>query len=208
MYTGRSASPNYVVILLMIVVSLTIVLDRLGVAPGLQPVTGLLYTWGILLGAVGLLLGVINVAWTHLRRIVVGENQWQYSLALVAALTVVLASGLLSPLGAESPLSEWLFDSVIAPGQATLFSLLAFFMVGAAFRHLRAGRHGGGWMLASALLMLTAQAPAAGVWMPSGLTQFTAWIIEVPAMATLRGALMGSSIALALVAIRYMFLTK
>lgn len=208
MYTDRSVSPNYLVIILLVVVSLTIVLDRIGVAPWLRPITDLLYGWGILLAAVGLLLGVLNVAWTHLRRIIVGENQWPYSMALVAALTAVLAGGLLSPLGAESPLSEWLFASIIAPGQATLFALLAFFMVGAAFRYLRAGRHGGGWMLAGALLMLTAQAPAAGVWMPAEFTQLTAWALEVPAMAALRGALMGSSIALALVAIRYMFLTK
>jgi len=207
-YTSRSASPNYLVIVLLVIVSLTIVLDRIGAAPWLRPVTDLLYGWGVLLAAIGLLLGVLNVVWTHLRRIIVGDNQWPYSMALVASLTVVLASGLLSPLGAESPFSEWLFDSIIAPSQATLIALLAFFMVGAAFRYLRVGRHGGGWMLAGALLMLTAQAPAAGVWMPSEFTQFAAWVLDVPAMAALRGALMGSSIALALVAIRYMFLTK
>ncbi len=81
-------------------------------------------------------------------------------------------------------------------------------MVAAAYRYLRVGRNGGGWMLASALLLLTAQAPVSGVWMPPALAQFAAWMLDVPGMATLRGALMGSSIALALVAVRFMFMTK
>ncbi len=208
MHTDRSAPANYLVIAILAAVSLLIVLDRTGIIPSLQPITGMLYTWGILLAAFSMLLGVFNVGWVHLQRIFLGETNWPYSIALVAALLVVLASGLFSPFGVESSLTEWLFDSIIAPGQATLFSLLAFFMVAAAFRHLRAGHNGGGWMLASALLMFTAQAPAAGVWMPPTLARFAAWTLDVPAMATLRGALMGGSLALALVAIRYMFMTK
>ncbi len=208
MQSARPAPPNYLVIALAFAVSVVIVIDRMGVAPWLQPVTEMLYRWGIVLAAFGLLLGVLNVAWTHLRRVFLGESNWPYSIALIAALVVVLASGLFSPRGAESALTEWLFDSIIAPGQATLFALLAFFMVAAAYRYLRVGRNGGGWMLASALLLLTAQAPVSGVWMPPALAQFAAWMLDVPGMATLRGALMGSSIALALAAVRFMFMTK
>ncbi len=89
-------------------------------------------------------------------------------------------------MAAESSLTEWLFDAIIAPGQATLFALLAFFMIAAAYRLLR-GRNGGGWMLA-ALLMLTAQAlqPACGC-RPASLA-FAGWTLDVPVMATLRGA--------------------
>ncbi len=208
MHTDRSASANYLVIAILVAVSLLIVLDRTGIAPLLQPITGTLYAWGILLAAFSLLLGVFNVGWVHLQRIFLGETHWPHSIALVAALVVVLASGLLSPFGAESSLTEWLFDAIIAPGQATLFALLAFFMLAAAYRLLRVGRNGGGWMLAGALLMLTAQAPAAGVWMPPALARFTGWALDVPVMATLRGALMGGSLALTLVAIRHMFMTK
>ena len=96
----------------------------------------------------------------------------------------MLASGLLSPFGASS-LTEWLFDAIIAPGQATLFALLAFFMIAAAYRLLR-GPQRRRLDATGALLMLTAQAPAAGVWMSPGLTRFAGWTLDVPVMATLR----------------------
>ncbi len=78
--------------------SLIIVLDRTGIASSLQPITGTLYAWGILLAAFSLLLGVFNAGWVHLQRIFLGDH-WPHSVALVAALVVVLASGLLSLFG-------------------------------------------------------------------------------------------------------------
>ena len=62
MHTDRSASANYLVIALLVSVSLIIVLDRTGIASSLQPITGTLYAWGILLAAFSLLLGVFNAA--------------------------------------------------------------------------------------------------------------------------------------------------
>src|SRR5690242_16801919 len=90
-----------------------------------------------------------------------GVAGWPHSLALVATLVAVFVAGLLNANGVRGPIVEWIFDSVIAPGQATLFALTAFFMAAAAFRWLRIGRAGGGWMLVGALLILLAQMPAA-----------------------------------------------
>lgn len=189
----------------MFVTAGLIILDRTGLVPTVRLSTNQLYRWGVILSAIVLLLGLLNVGWLHLGRILDGKRYWIHSAALLAAMLAVLVAGLLNPAGVASPMVEWVFDSIIAPGQATLFALLAFFMAGAAFVYLRADRTGGGWMLLGALLVLTAQAPVARVWMAPNVNNLAAWALQVPGMATMRGALIGSAVALILVGVRYLF---
>ena len=185
-----------------------IVADRTGRWSQLETGAIHLYQWGVILGAVVVTLGLLNVAWIHLKRIIDGKKSWVHSAALLAAMIAVFIAGILSPAGIDSPLVEWVFSSIIAPGQATLFALLAFFMLSAAFLFLRADRPGGGWILFGALLMMTAQAPVAGVWMSPSVSNLASWALDVPGMATIRGALLGSSIAAIVVGARFLIRSK
>jgi hypothetical protein len=179
--------------------------DRSGPPGLLRPVTTTVYQWLALVGASILLLGVLNVAAVHLRRIQRGQPEWLASAALLAALVTTAVVGLLDPAGEQGAALEWLFDSVIAPGQSTLFALLAFFLAAAAYQYLRIGRPGGAWMLAGALLVLIVQMPASQQWLPGPLVQGMGWLLAYPIMAALRGAVLGSALALA-VAAAYMLL--
>lgn len=181
-----------------------IALDRSGLAPSLRIVTNQFYLWLILLGAVALLVGVVNVIWVHLRRIQSGATGWIHSLALVASAGIVLAAGLITAQGTESPLVEWVFDGVILPGQATLYALLAFFMAAAAYRYLRVGRAGGAWMLTGALLVLLVQMPAGHEFWPQPIIDATVWLVDAPVMAAVRGALLGGSVALLVATISFL----
>jgi len=181
-----------------------IALDRSGSVPSLSIFTSQFYRWLILLGAVALLVGVINVVWVHLQHIQSGGAGWVNSLALVSATGIVLAAGLITTEGTSSPLVEWIFDGVILPGQATLYALLAFFMAAAAYRYLRIGRTGGAWMLTGALLVLLVQMPAANSLLPQSLIDATVWLVDTPVMAAVRGALLGGSVALLVAAISFM----
>jgi hypothetical protein len=157
-----------------------------------------------LLAGFALLLGVANVFLVHLRRIYTGQPGWTASMGLLVALFAVFVAGLVDPRGAASPLVEWLFDSIIAPGQATLFALLAFFMAAAAYRYLRIGRTGGAWMLAGTLLMLVAQLPVAASSLPDSFKLWMDWLLMQPVMAVMRGALLGSGLALLIVGLRFL----
>lgn len=192
-----------ITVIALVTIFALLALDRAQVfGTALRATANGLFAWAIVLGGVALLLGAINVAWVHLRRVQAGAPDWIGSLALLVTLFVVLAAGLVDPAGTANPLVEWLFDAIIAPGQATLFALLVFFMAAAAYRYLRIGRPGGAWLLAGALLMMFSQLPAASGWLPTGVADFTVWLLEQPGMAALRGALLGSSLALALVGLR------
>lgn len=179
-------------------------LDRAGIAPILRAITTTLYLWTLLLAGFALLLGVVNVLWVHLRRLQDGQPEWPQSLALVASCLAVFVAGILYPSGVTHPTVEWVFDHLIAPGQATLYALIFFFMAVAAYRYLRFAHPGGGWMLAGALLMLVAQMPASSNLLPPEFASVVAWLLQAPVMAILRGALLGSSLALAIVGIRFL----
>ncbi|CAN5784152.1 hypothetical protein BH10CHL1_BH10CHL1_22800 [soil metagenome] len=193
----RRFSPiNYFVLLGLLSCLVLIIVDRTDLFPPLRSLTTLLYGWTIILSGFALLLGVINVLLVHVRRIQSGQAGWPYSLALVAALVAVFVAGLLDTDGVRSPMLEWIFDSLIAPGQAMLFALTAFFMATAAFRWLRIGRVGGAWMLIGALLILLIQMPAANSALSPTWLRLANWTLNVPIMAIMRGALLGSGLAL------------
>lgn len=200
-----SSSPvrsNWIFVILLVAALVFVLLGRLAGWPGFTTITRTGYTWAVLLGGVALLLGVVNVLWLHIRRIALGEREWGLSLVLVAVLIAVASAGLLSPTGATSPLLEWVFDAVIAPGQAALFALLVFFMAAAAFQYLRIGRRGGAWLLVGFLVILAAQTPFAAAWLPPESAAMANWFLNAPVMAALRGVLLGGSLALLVVSLR------
>lgn len=208
MPAARALRSNIFAILILIGVTLLLGFDRFVELTPLRAVAIVVYEWAMLLSAFALLLGALNVAWVHVRRVVAGNEGWLQSLALVLALAVVLATGLFSTTGVRSPLVELLFDAIIAPGQATLFAILAFFMAAAAYRYLRIGRPGGIWLLAGVLLVFAVQMPIANAAMPTAIANLVNWMVDVPAMSALRGVLLGSGFALVIVAIRFLLVSR
>ena len=208
MPAARALRPNILALLILVGTLLLLGIDRFVTLPTLRSTATMLYEWGMLLSAFALLLGALNVAWVHVRRVVAGDAGWPQSLLLVVALVVVLVTGLLSATGVRSTLVEFIFDAIIAPGQATLFALLALFMAAAAYRYLRIGRTGGIWILAGVLLVFAVQMPIANAVMPTAIANLVNWVVDVPAMAALRGALLGSAFALVIIAIRFLLTSR
>lgn len=201
-----SSSPqprtNLLVPILLVAVLTVLIVDTLWRPAGLQPFLADFYQWLMLLGGVALLLGAVNVVVLHLRRIQTGARDWVLSLVLLAVLLAVFAAGMVNPGGASSPFVRWIFYNVVAPGQAALFALLLFFMAAAAYRFLRIGRPGGAWMLIGAILIFLVQWPIASQWLPMPVVESTFWLVDQPAMAAVRGLLLGSGIAMLIAGLR------
>lgn len=202
MFAQRAPWINRIALLIVALVAGVILADRFGISPLTRPVTNLLYTWALLLSAFTLLLGVANVLWVHTERIQQGSAEWPFSLLLVVAFVLVLVAGFSTPGGVTSPLLEWTFDALIAPGQATLFALTGFFVVAAAYRYLRLSRPGGVWILAGALLTLLVQTPISQQALPGLFVGFADWLLLGPVMAAMRGALLGGALAALFAGIR------
>jgi hypothetical protein len=208
MTTLRTGRANYLILAILLISAALMGLERTGLFAPLRPLVLLFFDWFILLAAFALLLGIANAGWHHLQQILSGSTGWGHSLALLGTLLVVLVTGLLNQRGVHSLPIEWIFDSIIGPGQATLFALLAFFMAAATYRFLRFNSPGGLWMIAGVLLILFVQTPLLHALLPPSVAQFAAWMVEVPGMAAMRGALLGSTFALAILGVRFLLSSR
>ena len=179
-------------------------LARTGAVPILQTPVLWSFRWLVLLGAGALLLGAFNLLWHHLQRVRTGARGWLHSLALAVTMLIVIGAGLADPAGVRGPFIDWVFAHILVPGLATLFALLIFFLAVAAYRFLRVTETGGAWMLAGFLLVLFTQAPFAAEMWPAAFSAATDWLVEVPVMAAVRGALLGGSVALLIAGLQYM----
>lgn len=205
MFAQRSPWINRIALLIVALVAALLLVDRFNSGLPTRPIANLLYTWALLLSAFTLLLGVFHLLWTHLDRIQQGSQEWPLSLLLVVAFVLVLVAAFAAPGGVTSPLMEWTFDALIAPGQATLFALTGFFVVAAAYRYLRLGSPGGLWILAGALITLLVQTPLSRQALHPVATQFADWLLLVPVMAVMRGALLGGALAVLFAGVRLFF---
>lgn len=199
-----SSSPRlgFLISLIAFLCLVVVLIDRLVAIVLFQALSDWLYRSMLVLGAVALLLGVLNVVAVHVRRIRAGEKEWSFSLLLVLCLVGTLVTGVTASNGIFNPIVAWLFTNWIAPGQAALFALLPFFLAVAAWRYLRFDQKGGGWMLAGALLMLLMQMPGGSDSLPKGLVEaFDRWLSE-PVIAVMRGVLFGGALAALAAALR------
>jgi hypothetical protein len=107
---------------------------------GFEGLLGLLSDWVVLLVAFALLVGLGNVLRVHVGRVLRGAGTGERinSAVLVVSALVVLVLGYIdgTPGG---PTMQWIFTWIYSPLGASLFALLAFFVLSAAFRTLRAG---------------------------------------------------------------------
>jgi hypothetical protein len=157
----------------------------------------------VIVAAFALFLGVVNVIRVHTRKLRERPSERLYSLILLLSMFVVLAFGLLpwggAATGVSQPVVQWLFEYVQLPIQATLSALLVFFLVTAAYRLLTLRNAESAVMLIVVLLVLLGQA-AAGLFPP--LVAIRDWIVAVPALAGIRGILLGVSLGAVLTGVR------
>jgi hypothetical protein len=157
----------------------------------------------VIIGAFALFLGVFNVLRVHARKIREQRVSGLYSLVLIAAMLGVLAVGLPripdQPSGPAQPVVQWIFDNIQAPIQASLSALLVLFIITAAYRLLRVRSLESALMLVVTLLVLAGQVT---VGLVPVLPEAKDWILDVPAMAGVRGILLGVALGAFLTGIR------
>ncbi len=202
MFATRSRLRTLLALLVALGSAVIVLAERTGQLPVLQPVALLLLDWAVALSGVALLVGVLNVLWVHLRRVQRGQAGWGGSLLLVVALAAVAVAGLIGNEGERTPLVEWVYDAVIAPGAGTLIALIAVFLLGAIYYQVRVGKPGGAWVMAGLLIMLVVQTPATRALLAPESRALAAWLLEAPVAAIFRGALLGVALATLVVGVR------
>ncbi|MBN1657868.1 MAG: hypothetical protein JXA93_05675 [Anaerolineae bacterium] len=197
----RSTLPTAVAI----AVGLFVLLALFAPYPIFQDIGTYFVDTAVIIAAFALFLGVLNVLRVHARQIRTGPSRL-YSFILLIAMLVVLLFGLPplpdAPSGPNQGTVAWLFENVQVPVQASLSAILVFFVVRAAFRLVSRRSLESLVMLVVMLLVLVGQA-ALGL-LPL-LTDVRDWILDVPAMAGVRGILLGVALGALLTGVRLLF---
>jgi hypothetical protein len=94
--------------------------------------------------------------------------------------------------GKEGRVFTWMYDNIFRPCDATMFSLLAFFIASAAFRAFRARNIEAALLLGAAILVLLGRAPI-GRAMSETLPAISDWIVNVPNNGSRRAIMMGAA---------------
>lgn len=157
----------------------------------------------VVIAAFALFLGLFNVLRVHARKIRERRPGSLYSFVLIGAMLAVLLIGLPpipdKPSGPSQPIIHWIFQNIQAPIQASLSALLVFFVITAAYRLLRVRNGESAVMLIVTLLVLAGQVT---VGLVPVLPAIREWILDVPAMAGVRGILLGVALGTLLTSIR------
>jgi len=181
--------------------------------PGISVVRYVLVELAIIVAAFALILGFFNLLSVHATHIIRQRANWFYSFVLIASMIVMvplvhgldlmnaLASG--QDLARQGISGTWmtnLYKYVLIPTQSSLAALLPFFLAFAAYRTLRMRRtFGAAVFLLTAILVLLGQVPLFNLTILKNLRD---WIVQVLAMAGMRGILLGVALGITATALR------
>jgi len=162
-------------------------------------VRGELTDWAQIIYACALIVGVAGLIKYHFKRISRRERGWFYN--LVTVLSLFLMSFLGFALGrADGGSFMWLFNYTMAPMQASVFSLLAFFVASAAYRGFQAKNTEAILLLASTVFIMFGIASLGNSIRP--FSNIAEWILNNPSMAARRGIFIGVGLGTIAVSLR------
>jgi hypothetical protein len=159
-----------------------------GLTQAINGVGYFLVSWAAIITAFALFLGFANVVSVHWGRIRTQKPGTIYSVVLLVSLFGTLALGLGG--GPLSTSSQFIFDFILQPLEATFFALLALFMATAAFRAFRVRNLESFFFVLFALIVLLGQVPVS-IYLWPEFPVIKDWILNVPTLAGVRGILLG-----------------
>jgi hypothetical protein len=158
-----------------------------------------LQNWAILLTAFATGVGVVTAIRHHGMKIIRKEEQWWLNAWLLAMMTIFLILGI--GFGQDNYYFDWLYQHVYSALSSTTYSILAFFIVSAAFRAFRARNLDAAILLVSGFLVIIGNTPAS----PTIWNQFPVlrdWLMNIPVAAVGRVVVIGGGLGMITLALR------
>lgn len=153
-------------------------------SPFLGKLKGDLDTWYLLVYAVAFAVGLINLAQIHLRKVTQQRQDWQFSIVLLGFMATTLIFGIFTT--GKGPVTDFLYQYFFVNPRATMYSILVFYISSAAYRAFRIKTFEASILLVAAVIMMLGQAPIGEViW--SQIPKMSAWILNYPNAAGMRG---------------------
>ncbi|MBD3335187.1 MAG: hypothetical protein GF355_06695 [Candidatus Eisenbacteria bacterium] len=148
--------------------------------------------WAIIVAAAAVALGVINVARIHWGKVRERRTDWGYSIFLLVGLVGMAMLGIFGGVDETTLFNEFYLNAYV-PMQATMFSLLAFYIASAAFRAFRVRTVDAALLAIAAVIVMIGRVPVgSAIW--DGLPWMTEKIMDVPNLAAKRAILIGAAL--------------
>ncbi|MBD3403208.1 hypothetical protein GF420_09960 [candidate division GN15 bacterium] len=168
-----------------------------------------LLDWLTIIGGFAMVLGIwslIRVSYDKIQR---KRENWGYSVITLAGLFSMIFFGItnwqdgfgfyiLQADGLNNPMFVHFFDYILIPIQATMFSLLAFFIASAAYRAFRARSVIASLLLLAALIVMMRFNPLFGAW----IEDVANWLMNVPNLAAQRAIVIGLGLGMVATALK------
>ncbi len=160
--------------------------------------------WAMVIGVFAVAIGVGTLIRLHYKRLTRRSPGWGYSIVVYAGILITATAGIIG--GPRGTWIGWISQNVLVPLDATMFSLLAFFMASAAYRAFRARTVDATLLLAAAIIVMFGKVPIGEfLWqhiapqmlvdkLPSLPEKTAEWIMSVPNMAARRGIMIGAAL--------------
>jgi hypothetical protein len=151
-----------------------------------------LQNYGVILAAFALGVASVNLIQVHARNIARGTTMERvYSAILIVSLVGMALVGIIK--GQNSSIFQFWFNSIMAPSQATVWALGAFYIASSAFRAFRIKNVDSTVLLVSAAIVMLGGVPIGeAIW--GGFPGLSEWINNIPNMAGMRGMMIGAGI--------------
>jgi len=178
--------------IIALLVGFIVLLGYLLPFPFLMEARQALLHWAMILAAVALIVGVMNLALAHWRKVATDQKGGIYSAVLL--LSLLLTLGVVGYFGPTGSWSLWLFRYIQVPIESSLMAILTVALAYSAARMLRQRINMFSVLfLLTALVILLGTAPLFGIEVPGlhgpdGIREFLA---QVPAVAGARGIILG-----------------
>jgi hypothetical protein len=155
--------------------------------------------WVQIIYAFALIVGVVGLLKYHFSRVSRRQTGWFYNLVTVASLIIMALLGFIGGRG-DGGSFMWVFNNMMAPMQATVFSLLAFFVASAAYRGFLARNVEAFLLLFSAVMIMFGIASVGNSIPP--FSDIANWILLNPSMTARRGIFIGVGLGTIAVSLR------
>jgi len=146
--------------------------------------------WQMIVGGFVLVLGIGSLVTHHTDKLKHQREGWGYSLVTLLGLALMAIAGLFfGEMRIGKPFME-IFIYAQNPIQATMFSLLAFFIASAAYRAFRARSFVATLLLLAAIIVMIGRVPiGAKIWSP--IRDISTWLLDYPNMVAKRAIGLG-----------------
>lgn len=142
--------------------------------------------------ASAIMLGIVLLTLSHLKRISSKGEDWYYSFIYLISLIITASLGIIS---VRDFRFQWIYNNMTAPIGVALYSLTAFYITSAAYRVFRARNFDATVLLVTAFIVLMMLIPVGAAILPP-VVPIGEWLRSFPSSAGFRGMIIGTSLGI------------